>query len=160
MYKLVMLCSGLLLGLIVARLSFFTMKVQTESMNPNLTRGDRILVGRLTSARKGDIVAVESPSEEGKIILSRIIASEFETVEIRNRIVYINDNPAQFTWKTLKDGSSIYPMKFSFRDNMPPVKLERDEFFLLGDNFNMSYDSRTFGPVPGKLIEGRVIYKH
>jgi len=159
MYKIVMLSAGLLLGLILARLFFFIMKVDTDSMNPNLKTGDWILVSRFSSAGKGDIVAVESPSDEGKLILSRIIASEFETVEIRNRIVYINDTAASFSWNTLKEGSAIYPMKFTYRDNMPPVKLGKDEFFLLGDNFNSSYDSRTIGSVPERLIEGRIIYK-
>lgn len=159
MYKIVMLSAGLLLGLILARLFFFVMKVETGSMNPNLMAGDRILVSRLASAGKGDIVAVESPVDQGKLILSRIIAQEFETVEIRNRVVYINDTVANFSWNTLKEGGTIYPMKFTFRDNMPPVKLGKNEFFLLGDNFDSSYDSRVIGAVPEKLIEGRIIYK-
>jgi signal peptidase I len=154
-----MLSAGLLIGLILARLSFFIMKVETDSMNPNLKTGDRIIVSRLASAGKGDIVAVESPNDEGRIILSRIIASEFETVEIRNRIVYINDTAANFSWNTLKEDNGIHPMKFTYRDNMPPVKLAKDEYFLLGDNFNSGYDSRTIGAVPERLIEGRIIYK-
>ncbi len=159
MYKIVMLSAGLLLGLIISRLFFFIMKVDTESMAPNLKTGDRILVSRFASAGKGDIVAVESPADEGRLVLSRIIASEFETVEIRNRVVFINDTAANFKWNTLKEGNSIYPMKFTYRDNMPPVKLGKDEYFLLGDNFDSSYDSRTIGAVPEKLIEGRIIYK-
>lgn len=159
MYKLVMLSAGLILGLILARLFFFIMTVNTDSMNPNLKTGDRILVNRSASIKKGDMVAVESPVEPGKLILSRVIASEFQTVEIRNRIVYINDSVAEFSWNTLKEDSPIYPMKFTFRDNMPPVKLGKGEYFLLGDNFNSSYDSRTFGAVNGRLIEGRIIYR-
>lgn len=159
MYKIVMLSAGLLLGLIISRLFFFIMTVNTESMNPNMKNGERILVSRFASINKGDIVAVESPAEEGKVILSRVIASEFETVEIRNRIVYINDTVANFRWNTVKEESPVYPMKFTYRDNMPPVKLGRGEYFLLGDNFNSSYDSRTFGAVAGRLIEGRIIYK-
>lgn len=159
MYKIVMLSAGLLLGLILARLFFFIMTVNTGSMNPNVKNGERILISRIAAIKKGDIVAVESPADEGRIILSRVIASEFETVEIRNRIVYINDTVAQFNWNILKEDSTIYPMKFTYRDNMPPVKLGKDEFFLLGDNFNSAYDSRTFGAVPERLIEGRIIYK-
>lgn len=159
MYKIVMLSAGLVLGLILARLFFFIMTVSTDSMNPNLKNGDRIIVSRFASVRKGDMVAAESPADDGKLILSRIIAAEFETVEIRNRIVYINDTVADFSWNTLKEESAIYPMKFTYRDNMPPVKLGKGEFFLLGDNFNSSYDSRTFGAIHSKLIEGRIIYR-
>jgi len=159
MYKIVMLSAGLLLGLILTRLFFFTMTVNTESMKPGLKEGDRIFISRFSSPARGDIVAVESPTEEGKLLISRIIASEFETVEIRNRVVYINDKAAGFPWPTIKDEGPVYPMKITYRDNMPPVKLGRGEFFILGDNFNTGYDSRTFGAVPERLIEGRVIYK-
>jgi signal peptidase I len=132
MYKIVMLSAGLLLGLILARLFFFVMKVETGSMNPNLREGDRILVSRLASVGKGDIVAVESPVDQGKLILSRIIAQEFETVEIRNRVVYINDTVADFRWNTLKEGGTIYPMKFTFRDNMPLLNSAKTNFSCLG----------------------------
>lgn len=159
MYKIVMLSAGLLLGLILSRLFFFVMKVETESMNPSLKTGDRVVISRFASAGKGDIVAVESPADEGRLILSRIIASEFETVEIRNRVVYINDTAADFKWNTTRKESLIYPMKFTWRDNMPPVKLGKDEYFLLGDNFDSGYDSRIIGAVPERLIEGRIIYK-
>ncbi|HOP30354.1 MAG TPA: signal peptidase I [Spirochaetota bacterium] len=159
MYKIVMLSAGLLLGLILSRLFFFIMKVETESMSPSLKTGDRVVISRFASAGKGDIVAVESPADEGRLILSRIIASEFETVEIRNRVVYINDTAADFKWNTIRKESLIYPMKFTCRDNMPPVKLGKDEYFLLGDNFDSSYDSRIIGAVPEGLIEGRIIYK-
>ncbi len=57
-----------------------------------------------------------------------------------------------------KEGETPFPMKFSFRDNMPPVKLERGEYFMLSDNFNSSFDSRSFGPVKNENITGRVIY--
>ncbi len=159
MYKIVMLCAGLLLGLILTRIFFFTMAVDTESMKPNLMKGDRIFLSRLSSPAKGDIVAVESPHDRGKLLLSRLIASEFETVEIRNRVVYINDKAARFSWPVLKNEGPVYPMKFTCRDNMPPVKLGRGEFFILGDNFDASYDSREFGAVPENLVEGTVIYK-
>ena len=160
MYKIVMLSAGLLLGLILARVFFFIMTVKTDSMNPALQSGNRLLVSRLASCGKGDIVAMESPVEEGKLLLARIVASEYETVEIRNRIVYINDRVADFPWKTIKNDYSILPMKFTYRDNMPPVKLGRNEFFVMGDNYDKSYDSRTFGAIPGRLIEGKIIYIH
>ncbi len=41
---------------------------------------------------------------------------------------------------------------------MPAVKLEADEYFLLGDNLDYSFDSRTFGPVSRECIIGRIIF--
>lgn len=158
MYKIVMTFAGLLLGLIITRLCFFVMKVQSDNMSPSLGRGDIILISRLAHPSMGDIVAFNSPVEDGKIIIGRVIAKEFDTVEIRDKRVFVNGNALNL--QQMPDASAIFPMSFSFRDNMPPVKLNKGEYFLLGDNFNSSFDSRALGPVSSKLIEGRVIYTY
>ena len=135
------------------------MEVKTDSMNPALKAGDKIVINRMSKIRKGDIIAYDSPAEEGKILLSRILASEYETVEIRNKIVFINDKSIETDYKVLRDDTAAFPMKFCFRDNMPPVKLARNEFFVLGDNFDRSFDSRNFGKITKNAIIGKVIYK-
>jgi len=157
MYKIVMASCGLIIGLILTRLCFFVMKVNSENMSPSLSRGELILVNRIASTSKGDIVAFNSPVEEGKLLLGRIIASEFDTVEIRDKRIFINGNALQLPQRTAI--SMPFPMGFSFRDNMPPVKLNRNEYFIMGDNLDNSFDSRVFGPISGKLIEGKIIYK-
>ena len=50
-------------------------------------------------------------------------------------------------------------MTFSFRDNMPAIKLKRNDFFVLGDNIDNGFDSRHFGKINEHLIIGEVIYK-
>ena len=51
-------------------------------------------------------------------------------------------------------------MNFTFRDNMPAVKLSRNQYFVLNDDLDRGFDSRTLGVIPGSLIIGRVVYKY
>jgi signal peptidase I len=158
LFKIVMLAAGLLVGFICVKSMFLMMSVKTDSMNPTLKNGDRIIINKISGIKKGDIIAFDSPAEEGKILLSRVIAAEYETVEIRNKILFINDNKTEIISDNTRNERIIYPMKFCYRDNMPPVKLDRNEFFLLGDNFDKSYDSRSFGKIPADIIIGKIVY--
>ena len=157
--KIVMLTAGLLIGFICIKSIFLMMDVKTDSMNPALKNGDKIIINKISAVKKGDIIAFDSPAEEGKILLSRIIATEYETVEIRNKIVFVNDKKIEIASDETRNEKIIYPMKFCYRDNMPPVKLERNEYFLLGDNYDSSFDSRSFGKIPGNIVVGKIVYK-
>lgn len=159
LFKIVMLAAGLLIGLICVKSIFLMMTVKTDSMNPTLKSGDKIIINKISGIKKSDIIAFDSPAEEGKILLSRVIACEYETVEIRNKILFIDDKKTEIISNDTRDERIIYPMKFCYRDNMPPVKLGRNEFFLLGDNFDRSFDSRSFGKISSDMITGKIVYK-
>lgn len=157
LFKVIMLFAGVILGLLVTGVTLKYMKIERNSMSPALIKGDYILISKFSKPNKGDIVAIKSPSQDNKLIISRVIAGEFDTVEIKSKTVYINGKKFSKNRKALKS-PTILPMKFSFRDNMPPVKLGSREYFLISDNFDNSYDSRTFGKVPEDMIIGKILY--
>lgn len=159
LFKAVMLAAGLLSGFIAARIFFTVMTVSSASMEPFVKSGDHVILSNVTTPSRGDVVAIENPADHGKLLLLRIIAAEDDTVEIRNRIIYINDKRFEPRWEVKRRGGAELPMKFSYRDNMPPVRLARNEVFLLGDNYDDSYDSRTFGRITAGSITGKVAYK-
>ncbi len=158
-FKIVMLITGLIAGFICVKLLFLRMTVSTDSMNPTLKTGDKIIISKLSDIKKGDIIVLNSPVEDGRLLISRVVASEYESVEIRNKVVYVDDKSMEIISDSTRNSGIIYPMKFCYRDNMPPVKLERNEYFLLGDNFDKSFDSRAFGKISSASIVGKVIYK-
>ena len=159
LFKIIMLAAGLLTGFICVKFFFLQMSINTDSMNPTLKTGDKVVINKTSAIRKGDIIAFNSPAEDGKIVISRVIALEYETVEIRNKIVFVNDNKTDIISDATRDEKIIYPMKFCYRDNMPPVRMERNEFFVLGDNFDKGFDSRSFGKISKSAIIGKIIYK-
>ena len=155
--KALFLLAGIIAGSVIMHFVLIIMPVKSTSMEPALNKDDYVLINRFSSTDKGDIAVYKSPIEEGRMLISRIAGREYDTVELRDRMVYINNEPLIMASSHID--ASIFPMKFSYRDNMPPVKLKRGEFFMLNDNFNSSFDSRNFGPVNIKNISGKVIYK-
>ena len=157
--KGIFLAAGFITGAIVIQFFFSVITINNDFMAPALKKGDRVLLSRLSSVNRGDIVAYKSPSTEGGFIISRITAGEYDLIEIRDKNIYINNELFQAPWEIHRSDPSVFPMKFSSRDNMSPVKLERNEFFMISDNFDRAYDSRITGPVTVKQITGKMIYK-
>ena len=156
--KILSSLGGLLFGLIICRMFFFPFTISDNSMEPHLNKEEIIIALKHISPQKDQVVIIESPVENDKLLVKRIIAIEGDTIEIRDKIIYINGNKFRPAWRVKTDDTRIFPMEFTFRDNMPAVKLDRDEYFVLGDNFDYSFDSRNFGPIHGDRIIGRIIY--
>jgi len=156
--KAIILLAGLIVGAVAIRFFFMIMEIKTDSMEPALKRGDLILISRMSDVKRGDIAVYNSPIEEGLLLLSRAAGIEHESIEIRDKSLFINNEKFEMPWDTIKKSSEIFPMKFSSRDNMPPIRLNRGEYFMLSDNFDSSFDSRTTGPVKKEKIIGPVIY--
>ena len=158
LFKVVMLAAGLVLGFLCARIFFTVMTVNTGSMEPSVQQGSTVMLSVHSSVKPGDIVAIDNPAQSGRLLLLRIVASENDTVEIRNRVIYINDSKFEPSWKTRKNDIAALPMKFCYRDNMPPVRLGRNEIFLMGDSYDDSYDSRSFGKIKTGSVSGKAVY--
>lgn len=155
--KALFVLAGIIAGIVIMHFVLMIMPVKSSSMEPALKKDDYVIINRFSNAEKGDIAVYKSPVEEGLMLISRIAGKEYDTVELRDKMIYINNEPLIMASSYID--APIFPMKFSYRDNMPPVKLKRGEFFMLNDNFNSSFDSRSFGPVNGRNIYGKVIYK-
>ncbi len=133
--------------------------VPTESMEPTLEVGDRVLVNKL-SYRVGEIgrgdlvVARDNTSEPGveRDIVKRVIALPGEVVEMRDNTVIINGN--------LQLNESEYLAEDVISEDFGPVRVPQGELFLLGDNRQVSSDSRNeLGTVPVEMVEGRAFLR-
>lgn len=126
--------------------------IPSESMTPTLQVGDRYIVEKLSyyfrSPQRGDIIAFSAPSELRAQnlrddLVKRIIGIPGDTIEIRNSQVWINDQII----------SEPY-LKESTHYRYGPVVIPKDQYFVLGDNRNQSYDSHFWGFVPRSNIIG------
>ena len=112
--------------------------VDGDSMSPTLTDDEMMLLNKLGSIERNDIVVINN--EEGYII-KRVIALPGESIECRDGVIYINDEKYNdnFASKT---------------DDFVKQFLNDDEYFVMGDNRLVSMDSRVFGAVTKEEILG------
>lgn len=153
---IVSLGSGLVFEEVVKSRFFMAYQVPSASMLPTIREGDHFMVEVLEpedELRRGEIVIFSLPATRELDFVKRIVGLPGETVEIRDRQVLVNGVPLEETYAVhTKEG--MIPV----RDVFGPVVLGGDEYFLMGDNREDSYDSRWLGAVPRARIKGRAGY--
>lgn len=128
--------------------------VSGSSMDDTFKDKDYVLVDKISyrfkAPQKGDVIVFNPPAaaENTNRFIKRIIATPGDTIEIKDGLTYINNqsiNEKFVTYTSLKDSSSI--------------TLKPDEYFVMGDNRNVSYDSRYWGTITKDEIQGRVLLR-
>jgi signal peptidase I len=134
--------------------------VNGQSMEPNYHSSDYLIIDeisyRFNAPQRGDVVVFKYPKNPDFKYIKRIIGLPGETIEIKNKEIFITNNQ-----NTFKLDESAYLPALVFDaweriDNMDPVILGLDEYFVLGDNRNNSSDSRIWGVLPAKNIVGKI----
>jgi signal peptidase I len=155
--KVILGAGGLLIGLIILRIFITPYRISDISMEPSYHKGQLVFILKHFAVKKGDAVLYRTPAGEDTVTLKRLIALSGETVEVRMKVFYINGQIADFPWRTIRKDQRILAGALTNRDQMPQVTLSKDEFFMAGDNFDMSFDSRDSGTVKKGRVIGKVI---
>jgi signal peptidase I len=125
--KIILFILGIILGILISRIFIVPIKLHNNSMEPNFLQGTRLIVFKRISPSIGNVIVFKSPIQENKVLFGRIVAVPHETVEVKDKNIFINDKHATFQWKTKNQDLHKFPMPFSFRDNMPQIKLKDKE---------------------------------
>jgi signal peptidase I len=126
---------------------------------------------RFVSFQRGRVVRDESGRRIPPYMIKRIVAVPGDTVRISGFTAYIRpENDAAFVEEQELIGGSYelilgslpegWAKEFPFSGEHPPITLENNQYFLLGDNRQGSSDSRSWGPITRDQIVGRVIYRY
>lgn len=92
-----------------------------------------------------------------RYLIKRVVGLPNETIEIRDKKVYINGSLLEESWANVNNDMRILDSEVSSRDNFGPYIIGYNEYFVLSDNRDYGYDSRDFGSINFSLIDGKVI---
>ncbi|HHZ06041.1 MAG TPA: signal peptidase I [Clostridiales bacterium] len=114
--------------------------VSGQSMMPTLNDGSIVLVSKISPEYfKNEIIVFDNMNDT---MIKRIVAVEGDIIEIKNNSLYRNGIKLNIAC-----------------DNRTSVniKLKQNEYFVIGDNYGCSYDSRDYGCITKEMILGKVI---
>lgn len=142
--------AGLIVGSLLTNYVITRAHVSEESMMPTYEDGDHVLVFKLKTPERGDIVVVED-MEEDILLIKRVVGMPGDELQIVGKRVFIN--------------GSLYEEPYVLEDNKSDyagvakdlIILGEDEYFVLGDNRAVSRDSREIGPINKEWIVGVVL---
>lgn len=133
-------------------------RIPTASMSPTLLPGDYIMSNKLFFCKHnpecGDMAVFTNPANEKMEWIKRIIGLPDDTLEIRNKIVFINSSPLDEPYTAFINSKNL-PEDEDKMDNFGPVVIPENQYFMLGDNRDNSLDSRHFGPVERYRLTGK-----
>ncbi len=129
-------------------------EVEGHSMEPNFHTAERVVVSRLHyvwgAPHRGDIIVFQHT--EDKNLIKRIIGLPGEVITMTDGQVFVDGRPLNEPYvESLCEA-------FSCRDER--WELGEDEYFVLGDNRNNSWDSQNFGPIKHDQIIGKVLMRY
>ena len=136
-------------------------KMPSGSMLPSVLPGDHFIIDR-TYARddnpeREDIIVFKYPKDPKKNFVKRIVAIGGDTVEMKDKNLYINGNAVDEAF-TNHSNNDVLPARMSRRDNFDPIQVPEGKVFVLGDNRGDSHDSRFWGFVDRKDIKGKALF--
>lgn len=130
--------------------------VKGQSMEPSFFERDYLIINeisyRFRGPERGEVVVFKAPNIADHY-LKRVIGLPGERVKVEGSkvIIYNDDHP-----------EGIVIEELYLEEETPgsvTVVLEEDEYFVLGDNRDASYDSRRFGAIHKDVIVGRVWFR-
>lgn len=161
---LVVIIIGIILALLIRNFGFRITAVKGSSMEPNYVHGEfvytDILTYKVSNPVKNDIAICEYDSGmDDELFIKRVIACPGDEIDI-----YYNEKDSCYNVKVngnVIDEYYILEPMLSKGDWKYPLKLSDDEYFVMGDNRNISADSRDsyIGIFDKKDILGKVRFK-
>jgi signal peptidase I len=182
---IVVLAGALIIAIVIKTFLFQAFYIPSDSMEPTLKVGDRVLVNKLSyrlhDVNHGDIVVFDRPSTTGQTVdgcdggqvtippsasfsaeevhdlIKRVIATGGDTVEQREGSIYVNGKKLDEPYVHKTNG--VTDKTPSFRFSAQCIKVPEGKVFVLGDNRQDSNASNMFGPIPESSIVGRAFIR-
>lgn len=163
---------AVVLALIIRTFVVQAYKIPSGSMIPTLQIGDHLFVSKFfygtkvpltkkmiwkfKEPKRKDIIVFKCPKDPDKDFIKRVIGIPGDKIVIKQKTVYVNDKPIKEPYVIKSIPSSINVD--SIRDNWEePLVVPKDNYFVMGDNRDSSYDSRFWGFLYRDAIKGKAL---
>ncbi len=184
---------ALVLFLVLRTFIVQTFVITSGSMEDTLLVGDMLLVNRASigsripftsiripgysEPRRGDILVFDPPHEESLKLIKRLIGMPGDTLEMRERVLFLNGDPLAepyvlhsdvpderhpwMEWQRAYLTDDVDPAAYApTRDDWGPIVIPEGHYFMLGDNRERSLDSRYWGLLEEWRLEGRAVFTY
>ncbi len=134
--------------------------VRGASMETSFLNGDYLIIDeisyRFNEPERGDVIVFRFPDDPNQFFIKRIIVLPGETIEISNNKIIIRSaqRPSGFALD-----ESVYLSDKQYTSGNLRMKMDDNEYFVMGDNRVQSSDSRRWGPVNKSYIIGKAIFR-
>lgn len=180
------LAIALILAFLIRSFVVQAFKIPSGSMLPTLKIGDHLLVNKFiygvrlpftdtfvldfSDPESQDIIVFRFPENESKDFIKRVIGTPGDTIRIQDQQVFLNGEPLRepYVRRSKDEVRGSFPMdkwpphQFDprVRNDLGPIQVPEEEYFVMGDNRGESYDSRFWGFVEEEKILGKawIIY--
>jgi signal peptidase I len=155
---------GLFLGLVsfiilIAAILFFVSPIEIEgfSMSPHYNDGEIWIMKKHSDINNGEVVVYEN---KNILLIKRIIASEGDSIKIKDGIVYVNDIVLEEEYLSAEQSTLLPIDGLELIEEGISKQVPENSYFLMGDNRENSFDSRfiSVGFIKKEDIKG-VIWK-
>jgi signal peptidase I len=170
---------AVILALFIRTFVVQAFKIPTGSMENNLLIGDHLLVNKMVFGptetalertlmpvgriKRGDVIVFKYPEEPERDFIKRVIGLPGETLEVREKKVYINGQALDEPYVHFLQPPSAISEQAEFtsidvRERYGPVTVPANQYFMMGDNRDNSQDSRYWGFLSRELIKGKALF--
>jgi len=169
---------AVILALFIRTFAVQAFKIPTGSMENNLLIGDHLLVNKfalgptetalertllpVVTIKRGDVLVFKYPVDPTRDFIKRVIGLPGETLEVKDKKVYINGKMLDEPYVHYLDASTTPPelreeTSLNLRERYGPVVVPPEQYFMMGDNRDNSADSRYWGFLRRDYIKGRAL---
>ncbi|WP_412459197.1 signal peptidase I [Alkalihalobacillus trypoxylicola] len=150
---------GIVIACLCKAFLFAPMTVFGESMSPTFEDQDRLMISKITSIERLDVIVFEAPNMLEERYIKRVIGLPGDRIEMKNDQLLVNDEIIEepYIWG---NGDDKFLGKitedFTLEEMFGVSEVPNGMYFVLGDNRRRSLDSRNFGFISEEIVIGEV----
>ncbi len=175
---------ALILALMIKTSVVEAYKIPSSSMEETLLVGDFLLANKfiygmrlpipfveirlpaLADPKPGDIIIFKFPLDPSQNYIKRCVAVEGQKLKIVDKQLFVDGKPVPLPEHAKFEDYRVFPLSNkgiwgrNLRDNMELIEVPEGMLFMMGDNRDNSADSRFWGFLDRKLLQGKAMVIH